>query len=154
MAGGQPATMRLKVNKSFTAKLADKVIDIPTVRKAIRAISSDTADVASRCTGNAKTATKLTEAHSLVFNGDVSAEADFDGSQDVIVEVHVKNSESAVNDKDGNNIVDTYAKKSELPNMEFQIAEYEGSPCLFILSEKKLYRFVGEEVKFDEDADA
>ena len=54
MAGGQPATMRLKVNKSFRAKLADKVIDIPTVRKAIRAISSDTADVASRCTGNAR----------------------------------------------------------------------------------------------------
>ena len=154
MAGGQPATMRLKVNKALTAKLAEKVLDVPTVRKSIRAISSDTADVASRCTGNAKTAGKLQDAHSIIFSGDVSGEVSFDGSQDVIANVHVKDSESAVSDEYGNNIVETYARKSELPNMEFRIEEYEGSPCLFVMLGEKFYRFVGEEVIFDEDADA
>ena len=153
IAGGQSATMHLKVNKALTAKLAEKVLDVPTVRKAIRAISSDTADVASRCTGNAKTAAKLQDVHSIIFGGDVSGEVSFDGSQDVIVNVHVKNSESAVSDEHGNNIVETYAKKSDLLNMEFQITEYEGNPCLFIVFGEKMYRFMGEEVIFDDESD-
>ena len=140
------ATIFVKVSNAAIAKTALTALEVSTVKKALNAISASVADVSSRCTGNAKTATQLKDGRSLIFTGDVNAETKFDGSQDLVIEVKVKTSESAITDEDGNNIVDTYARKSELPTFDLQVASYNGSPCLFLGYEGKIYRFVGEEV--------
>lgn len=146
VVGNKNATILVKVTNSLMAKTALTALEISTVKKALNAINATVADVASRCSGNSKTATQLKDGRSLFFTGDVDAETIFDGSKDLIIDVKVKNSESAITDEDGNNIVDTYARKSELPQFSLQVADYNGSPCLFLGYEGKFYRFVGEEV--------
>ena len=56
------------------------------------------------------------------------------------------NSKTATADEYGNNIADTYARKAELPKVDFDISEYNGSPCLSVIFKGKSYRFIGEEV--------
>ena len=47
----------LKVNNAVQAQLAKEVLSIPLVKKSLDATHALTADVASKCNGNAKTAT-------------------------------------------------------------------------------------------------
>lgn len=146
LIGTKNANIIVKVQRAVMANIANTALEISTVKKAISAISASTADVSSKCTGNSKTATQLKDERTLIFTGDVDAETTFDGSKDLVIEVKVKNSESAISDEHGNSIVETYARKDELPPCELQITEYDGKPCLLIFYDGKFYRFIGEEV--------
>lgn len=74
------------------------------------------AEVAARCTGNSETATALKTARKITFSGDSEAEANFDGAADLIIDVKNKSAEKATCDELGNNILETYATKTELEN--------------------------------------
>ena len=91
-----------------------------------------------RCSGNSKTATQLKEGRKITLSGDVDAEFSFDGSTDVVADVKIKKSDY---DGYGNNIFDTYLKKSDL-----MLSEYNGKPCLIFSRNGRLYRFIVEEV--------
>ena len=146
LIGTKNANIIVKVNRAAMATTANTALEISTMRKAISAISAGVADVASKCTGNSKTATQLKDERTLIFTGDVDAETTFDGSKDLIISVKVKNAESAITDEHGNSIVETYARKDELPPCELQLTEYNGKPCLLVFYDEKFYRFIGEEV--------
>lgn len=88
------------------------------------------AEVAARCTGNSETATALKTARKITFSGDSEAEANFDGAADLIIDVKNKSAEKATCDELGNNILETYATKTELENfatkteLENELSEY------------------------------
>ena len=136
----------VKVSRATMANLAKEVLTIPTARNSIEAAHAAVADVALRCAGNSQTATKLKDGRTITFTGDVMAETTFDGSADLIIDTKVKSAESANCDGNGNVIVDTYARKNELPQIQFRINEYNGTPCLFAIYDGKIYRFIGEEI--------
>ena len=146
LVGTKNANIVVKVNRALMATTANTALEISTVKKAISAISAGTADVASRCTGNAKTANQLKDERTLTFTGDVEGETVFDGSKDLIINLKVKDADSAETDEYGNRIAETYAKKEELPKVELEITEYNEKPCLLTFYNGKFYRFVGEEV--------
>lgn len=140
------ATAYITVNRALMADLAKEVLTVPTAKKSIESSHAAVADVASRCSGNAQTATRLKNLHTINLTGDIDAEINFDGKEDLIVEVKVKNSDSATCDENGDNIADTYARKDELPQVKFRISEDGGAFCLYAIYEGKIYRFVGEEI--------
>ena len=144
-------SLYVKVKNAAMANLAKEVLTIPTAKTSLKAISAATADVSSRCDGNSQTATRLKNGRSITFTGDVAGGTIFDGSENLIITLKVKNADSATCDDEGNNIADTYARKDELPQIQFRINEYDGAPCLFALYDGKIYKFVGEEVKFYEN---
>lgn len=142
-------SLYVKVKNAAMANLAKEVLTIPTAKKALSAISATTADVSSRCTGNSQTATRLKDGRTITFTGDLEGETTFDGSEDLTIDLKVKSADSATCDDEGNNIADTYARKDELPQIQFRINEYDGAPCLFALYDGKIYKFAGEEVTFE-----
>lgn len=146
LIGNKNASVVVKVNHATMANTANTALEISTVRKAISAISASVADVSSRCTGNSKTANQLKDERTITFTGDVEGETVFDGSKDLIINLKVKDADSAETDEYGNRIVETYAKKDELSPVELQITEYDGKPCLLAFYYGKFYRFIGEEV--------
>jgi hypothetical protein len=81
-----------------------------------RATTAVSAQVAAECIGNSATATRLKEARKIIFNHDAETEVVFDGSADLIVSLKNKKAEKSECDSLGNNIVETYATKSELQN--------------------------------------
>ena len=105
------------------------------------------AEFAARCTGNAETATTLKNARKIIFSGDATAEATFDGAADLIVTVKNKKAEC---DAQGQNISETYATKNELAKYiaksEICIEKIEGVPCLVVELDGKKYKFRGVEV--------
>ena len=129
------------------------------------------AEVAARCTGNSETASALKDAHKIIFSGDAEAETSFDGSMDLTINLKNKKAEKAECDAQGNNILETYATKTELENyalikavasicvsrkelvdyvaksdFNFSFEKFNGVPCLFIEVDGKKYRFTGVEV--------
>lgn len=91
----------VKVLNALQAQLAKEVLTLPLAKKAVDATHAAASDVASRCTGNSKTATA---------------------------------------DENGNNIAETYVRKDEMPQFNFE------KPYMSITYKGKTYRFVGEEV--------
>lgn len=57
VSGTGDIKISVKVNNAVQAQLAKEVLNMPTAKKAIDATHAVAADVASRCTGNSKTAT-------------------------------------------------------------------------------------------------
>lgn len=78
------------------------------------AVTAATAEVSYRCAGNADTASKFSETRTITLTGDAESEFKFDGSSDVVANVKVVRAESAMKDRLGNDIVDTYVNKNEL----------------------------------------
>lgn len=106
--------------------------------------------------------------------GDVEADINFDGSTDLIVDVKVKNADSATCDSLNKNIAETYATKDELstyarmeavaavcvsrkelaeyvtkyelPACKFSIEKIADIPYLYVKVDGKTYRFGGVEV--------
>ena len=130
--------VKVDVKRALTAKLADEVSVISYAKSAGDAVSAATSELSARCSGNSKTATQLKEGRKITLSGDVDAEFSFDGSTDVVADVKIKKSDY---DGYGNNIFDTYLKKSDL-----MLSEYNGKPCLIFSRNGRLYRFIGEEV--------
>ena len=60
----------VKVNRATMANLAKEVLTIPSARFATESSHAAAADVASRCTGNSKTATRLKDERTITFTGD------------------------------------------------------------------------------------
>lgn len=97
----------------------------------------------------------------MTFIGDVDVETSVDDPKNLIVNMKVKNSQSATFDSQGNNIAETYAKtaavaavcvgrteleknyalKSEIPAVKF----FENY-LVWNAPDGKIYRFAGEEV--------
>ena len=150
-------------------------MDIKTIasyaENAGTATNSISAEVAARCTGNSETATKLKNPRRIIFSGDVEAEANFDGTSDLIVKIKNNSAEKSECDGQGNNISETYATKKELSeyakieavagvcvsrkelteyvsktDFNFSFEKFNGVPCLFVEVEGKKYKFVGVEV--------
>ena len=69
----------------------------------------------------ADTASKLATARNIALTGNASGSASFDGTSDVNISVTVKSAAKAVNDGNGDNIVNTYLKKATVIDVIYPV---------------------------------
>lgn len=93
------------------------IVDKPSsthAQTADSATKAATAEIATSCSGNSATASKLETSRKIKFSGDAQGEVNFDGSADIVVNIENVRANNALNDRLGNDIVDTYVKKIDL----------------------------------------